>query len=362
MEDHFFSFESPKFETIAVILDASESAENDWAKIVDFAKKIFQKTPAEIKKRLFFLGNPEEYDIEDFEENVGLWRKQNNKRGSFISPVLKNINNAKIVIIGSGIIYDLEDWLENHKFTKILLVKMSESMRGTQEIGTEIDKDSFDGHQLANPIQTIQIEGDDFMPYYWDNPGYSPILDGEVTLKSSNLKNYSINLAAFGENIKVKIIKNEGKEKIPLTSVEIPSTTIIKLIENNEKSWEKLNADEEKIFKEHTSADVIKCPTCGCVISGPLRCHNEKGSILGKPIYSSLKEIRGFVIFKDLPEGIYYKQYNPEIIKIDENSVAINKKAKAVIYRYHPNKKKWVQDEDLKPYHPLKGGYYVSIT
>jgi hypothetical protein len=362
MEEHFLSLESPKFETIVVILDASESAENDWAMIVDSAKKIFQKTPAEIKKRLFFLGNSQEYDIEDFEENVSLWRKQNNKRGSFISPVLMTVNNAKIVIIGSGIIYDLEDWADNHKSTKILLVKMSESMRGTHEIGTEIDKDSFDGHQLANPIHSIQIDGEDFMPYYWDNPDYSVSFEGSIALNSSNLKNYSINIAAFGTNIKAKITKSEGKEKISLTSAESHSTDIIELIETNGKSWEKLSSDEEKLFNEHTRADVIKCPTCGCVISGPLRCHNEKGSILGKPIYNSLKEIRGFVIFKDLPEGIYYKQYNPEIIRIDENSVAINKKAKSVIYRYDTNKKKWIQYEDLKPYYPLKGGYYVSIT
>ncbi len=361
MEEHFFSFESPEFETIVVILDASESAENDWSTIVDQAKKLFQKLPAEVEKKLFFMSNSQEYDIEKFEDNVGLWRKQNSKRGSFISPILKKIKNGKIVIFGSGIIYDLDDWAENDISKKMLFVKIGDSMRGTQEIITEIDKDSFDGHQLANPIQAIQIEGDDFMPYYWDNLGYSATLDGDVILKSSNLKNYSINIAAFGKNIKAKITKNEGKEKISF-SPGSHSTDIIELIENSENSWKKLHDDEEVLFREHIIAEVIKCPFCGQMLNGPLRCYNEKGSLLGKSVYKSLKEIKGFVIFKELPEGIYYKQYNPEIIKIDENSVAINKKAKAVIYRFESLKKKWVPIEDLKPYHPLKGGYYASIT
>ena len=56
MEEHFIELHSPEFETVVVILDASESAERDWPIIVDLAKKIFQKTPAEVKKKLYFLG------------------------------------------------------------------------------------------------------------------------------------------------------------------------------------------------------------------------------------------------------------------------------------------------------------------
>jgi hypothetical protein len=362
MEEHFLSFESPKFETVVVILDASESADNDWTIIVNLAKLIFQKLPADVKKRLFFLGNSQEYSIEEFEENVGLWRKQNNKRGSFITPILNKIENAKIVVLGSGVIYDLDDWVKNNKSSKILLVKMSESIRGTQEVGMEINKESFDVHLLSNPIQSIQIEGDEFMPYYWDNRNYSVSFDEDISLNSSNSKNYSINIAAFGKNVQAKIFKNEGKEKNPLIPVDSGSTEIIDLIEDYGNTWERLNPDEENLFKEHKSADIVKCPFCGHVLHGPLRCYNEKGSLLGKSIYTSLNEVKGFITFKELPEGIYFKQYYPEIIKVGENAVAINKKAKAVIYRYESIKKKWIPQEDLKPYFPLKGGYYVSIN
>jgi mRNA-degrading endonuclease RelE of RelBE toxin-antitoxin system len=123
MEEQFIEFNSPEFETVVVILDASDSAEQDWPTIVDLAKKTFQKIPAKIQKKLYFLSNPQEYEIDKFEENVGLWRKKNSKKGSFISPILSQIKNAKIVIIGSGIIYDLEDWITNALSQKIIFVK-----------------------------------------------------------------------------------------------------------------------------------------------------------------------------------------------------------------------------------------------
>ena len=367
MDEQFIELNSPEFETVVVVLDASESAGKDWPTIVEFAKKIFQKTPAEVKKKLYFLSNPQEYDIEKFEDNVGSWWKQNSKKGSFITPILSQMKNAKIVIIGSGIIYDLEDWTTNEISKKIIFVKTSESMRGNLEIGTEIDRDSFDGQlsNLHNRILSIKISGEDFLPYYWDNPGYSISFEGDIALKSSNIVNYSIKIATFGKNIKAFVEKVESNEKIALTSINSNPPDIISVIENYGMKWEKLERDEMEIFKCHIKSEKVQCPfpSCGKEITGQLKCDNQAhGKLLGRPIYESLKNIKGFVIFKDCVDGVYYKQYTSEIIKIGEGTVAINKKSKAVVSRYEHSTKKWVQQEDLKPYYPLKGGYYVSIT
>ena len=366
MEEQFIELNSPEFETIVVIVDASESAEKDWPTIVEFAKKIFQKTPSGIQKKLYFLSNPQEYDIDKFEENVGAWRKKNNKKGSFISPIFSKIKNAKIVIIGSGIIYDLEDWTSNPLSQKIIFVKMSESMRGNLEIGTEIEKDSFDGQllNLHNRILSVKISGPEFMPYYWDNPGYSISFEGEISLKSSNLENYSVKIASYGNNIKAAIEKVEGSEKISLTRIEIESPDVIHAIENCGMKWEKLGKDEIEIFKNHIKSEKVQCPfpSCGKEITGPLKCDNqEHGKLLGLPIYKSLKNIKGFVIFKESADGVYYKPYTSEIIKIDDGKVALYKRSKAVILRNEPITNKWVEQGDLKTYYPLKGGYYVSI-
>lgn len=368
MDEQFIELNSPEFETVVVILDASESAEQDWTTIVELAKKIFQKTPAEVKKKLYFLSNPEEHDIAKFEDTVSSWRKKNSKKGSFITPILSQEKNAKIVIIGSGTIYDLEDWTPSEISKKIIFVKTSESMRGDLEIGTEIDRDSFDGQllNLHNRILSVKISGEGFRPYYWDNLGYSISFEGNIILKSlQKCENFTVKIAAFGKNIKASVEKVEGTENIPFTCIETSPPDIINLIENYGEKWEKLEKDEMEIFKNHIKSEKVNCPfpNCDREITGPLKCYNPAHGkqILGRPIYESLKTFKGFVIFKDCADGVYYKQYAPEIIKTGDGTVAIYNRSKAVISRYEPSMKKWVEQEDLKPYFPLTGGYYVSI-
>jgi hypothetical protein len=367
MEEQFIELNSPEFETVVVIVDASESAEKDWPVIVNLAKKIFQKTPAEIEKKLFFLSNPQEYNFDKFEENVGIWRKKNSNKGSFISPILRKLKNAKVVILGSGIIYDLDDWSINTISQKLVFVKIGESMRGNLDIGTEIEKDSFDGQllNLHNYILSVKISGSGFMPYYWDNPGYSVNMEKDVSLTSSKLDNHSVKIAAFGKNIKAIIEKVEGRDDISIKNSETTIPDIIQLIETYCKMWGKLENDEIGIFKKHIISEKVLCshPSCGREIKGSLKCDNQglHGKLLGWPIYKSLKNIKGFVIFKNTHDSVFYKPYPSEIIKIDNDTVALNKKSKAIILRFETGTNKWVEQEDLKPYYPLKGGYYVSI-
>lgn len=366
MEEQFIELNNPESETIVVILDASESAENDRSTIVEFAKKIFQKTPAEVKKRLFFLSNPQEYDIEKFEDNIAKWLKQNSKKGSFISPIMSQIKNAKIVIVGSGTIYDLEDWTTSEISEKIIFVKTSESMREDLKIGTEIDSDSFDGQlsNLHNRILSVKISGNGFVPYYWDNPDYSIPYEGDIVLEASKSKNFSVRIIAFGENIKASVAKGDGTENISLIATIKPELfDIIHLIENYGIKWEKLENGEETTFRKHISSGKTVCPKCGNTISGALKCNNSvHGSLLGRSIYESLKKIKGFIIFKDGPDGVYYKKYTSNVVKIGNGTVARNKRFKAVISRYDPHSKKWVEQEDFPTYFPLAEGYYVSFV
>jgi len=368
MEEQVLSYASPESDTLVIIVDASESAEKDWPAIVDLTKKVIQKTPAGIEKKLFFLSNSQEYNIQKFEENVGEWRKKNCKNGSFITPILSQISKARIVIIGSGIIYDLDDWALNQISQQMTFLKLSESMRGDLDIGTEIEKDMFDGvvANAQNSILSMSIYGSDFMPYYWDNPGYSVSPENNYSLKASKLENYSINMAAFGKTIKSSVETTEGCSEISLIKNESLKPDIVHLIEQYAVKWKKLEKDEAVIFKNHIRSEKVICPVSNCKkeITGALRCDNQviHGRLLGWPIYKSLNNLKGFVFFKDCQEGVYYKPYPSEIIKIGEMAVALNKKSKAVVLRYDPITHSWMEYEDLKPYYPLKEGYYVSTV
>lgn len=366
MEEHYYELSNPEPDTLVVILDASESAEQDWPTIVDLAKKIFQKTPAGIEKKLFFLSNPQEYNIDTFEENVGSWRKKNLKKGSFISPILAQIKEGKIIVIGSGEIYDLPDWKKDRLAQNIVFVKIGKSMRGSVEIGKEIEPNAFDGQllNLHNRILSVKINGSDFMPYYWDNPGYSINDENGISLIASNLENYSIKIAAYGENITASIEKVERSEKVTLPHIGISPPDIIYILEHSETKWENLADDEIETFREHKESKKILCPdpSCRWEITGSLKCDNPKhGKLLGFQIYKSLKGHKGFIVFKDTDEGVFFKQYPSEMIKIGEEVVARSKKFKAVILRYEHGINKWAEQEDLKPYHKVREGYYVSL-
>lgn len=366
MEEQFVELTSPENETVVVIVDASDSAEKNWSIIVEFAKKIFLKTPAKVQKKLFFLSNPQEYDFKKFEENAGKWWKLNSKKGSFITPVLNQIQNGKIVIIGSGRIYDLEDWASSELSKKITLVKLSESMRGDLDIGTEIEGDAFDGQllNLHNRILSVKISGDGFLPYYWDNTAYSLSNEGDIALTSSKAQDFSIRIAAFGENISATLEKVEGTEYISLTPVKTEPPGIIDILEKDGTDWKKLEKDEREIFKRHIQSEEICCPVCGSKIQKLLKCTNQDahGTLLGWSFYKSFKTLKGFIIFKDCPDGVYYKHYPSVIIKIGSDTVAKNKRSRAVVSHYNSHTKKWTDAEDLKLYYPLKEGYYVSIV
>jgi hypothetical protein len=365
MDEQFVELASPDIETVAVVVDASDSAEKNWPIIVELTKKIFLKTPAEVQKKLFFLCNPLEYDYKKFEENAGKWWKQNSKKGSFITPVLNQIQSGKIVIIGSGRIFDLEDWTTSELSKKITFVKLDESMRGDLDIGTEIEGDAFDGQllNLHNRILSVKISGDGFLPYYWDNTAYAISSEGDVALTSSKAQNFSIRIAAFGDNISATLEKVEGTECIPLNPVNTKPPGIIDIIEKDGTDWIKLEKDENETFKNHINSEEICCPVCGSKIQKLLKCSNldTHGTLLGWSIYRSLKKIKGFIIFKDSADGVYYKQYPSEIIKLADETIAKNKKSKAVICRYDLCTKKWIEQEDLRLYYPLKEGYYVSV-
>jgi len=369
MEEHFFELKNPESETIVVILDTSESTKDVWEEIVCLTKKIFQKIPADIPKKLFFLGNPQECDFSTFEKNPGLWQKNNLKKGSFISPILSHIADAKIIVIGSGIIYDLEDWADGDVAKKIIFVQMHESMRGSIELGEEIDGDAFNRRlsNLHNRVHLIKIHGgSDFIPFYWDNPGYTLCSGESCELKAANLKDYSIRIASFGKNVLATLEKTEGNEEVTLKLIETTTPDVITLIENNGSKWQKLTDYEVNLFNQHKTSQRIFCPEpkCGKEITHSLKCenHNIHPGFTGYPIYQSLKNITGFVIFKETIDGVLFKEYKSEIIKIGENRVARNLKTRAeILYNTRYTNKRDTGREFLKPYHPLKEGYYVSI-
>jgi len=376
MEDHFYSLTGEKFDSISIILDASESADKAWNEIVTLTKEILRKLPRDIQKKLFFLGNPKEYDTEIFEENVSEWMRENRTRGSFITPIFESLRDSKtgkIVVLGSGIIYDLEDWTGSELYEDLLLIKVGESMLEKDIAGNEIDSTNFSAGSVINSVISVQICGNkEFMPYFWDNPGYILSNEGDLSLRSSNpQKNLSVNFAAFGSKIFANVEKKGSRDKIILSPSDQAQTDPVQIIEQCTGAWHCLTVQEETHFKQNKDAERVYCPHCQGLLES-LHCLGtvcRQTKLLGKIIYSSLEknlesnEIKGFIVFRETSDGrIQFKKYPSKIIKINDRQISIQEGSRSHIYEYVPNEERWAEKGKLRIFHSLGRGYYVAVV
>jgi hypothetical protein len=340
--------------TVAVVLDASQSARGCWEDALRIAGHLFENLPADTGKGLYFLSNAREYDFARLARNATRWQKENSSRGSFITPVLEQLSKdiGQVIIIGSGYIYDLEDWQESEFASRFLFVNLGESLRNDLEIGEEMDHPAPPElvSRLYNPVLSVTISGAGFMPYYWSNPGYKLLIDDEVTLIGQNLADFSLSLSFFARNAGARIRRAEGEEQIPLEHSEIEI----------EDEWEPLNEKEREIFQAAIGGRNFLCPACGKELSAAtLRCY-EGSSILGKPVYPSFGNRRGFVTFKRTSDNIFFKFHNVEVIRLDKTRVARATGTRAKIYEYETARGTWVGKDELEPYHAF-GAQYLAV-
>ncbi|MFQ6071912.1 MAG: hypothetical protein ACE5KT_04320 [Methanosarcinales archaeon] len=347
-----------KSDSIVIIVDASQSAQEYWEEILNITLPLLENLPADVERQLYFLSNAKKYNWSRLSYESKVWQKENILRGSFITPIFEKIleeDISKILVIGSGKIFDLEDWQESRLIDKLILINMGESsLQGeesfTQELRKPVPSDLLS--ILHSPIYEVEIKGEGFMPYFWDNAGYKLMLEeGKAILKGSELEDFSLSIAFFGERVKAKIVRTDGSEEI---SVEYSDIEIM------EQEWMPLTMVEEgKVFQDAINNKNINCPICKKEHKPQtLICTSGEG-ILGRCVYPSLEDKTGFVIFKELPEGIVFKHHHVKVIRVKEGLVAIATGTKADIYEY--TKKKWIKKERIKQYYLLEDNEYLVV-
>jgi hypothetical protein len=348
MNERFFQLAADAHNSLVFVLDASESAQEQWEGILSLASDTANKLPAHIDKRLFFLSNSQEYSFNNLNHEAKKWKEENLSRGSFITPVIKSLDKYtdKIVIIGSGPIYDLEDWLETDFTGKFIFVKLGQSLKKDINIGVEIQPPELPGY-LHNPIQSIEISGKGFMPFYWDNTGYKVILRDEILLCGRQLKDFSISFACYGAGIKARVKKNKGEEQITLK----PSG------KKPEEKWEILNEHEAEVFKQSLTGKEFICPRCREThVPKTLMCYKE-ASITGEPVFPSFGTRKGFFVFQETTGKVLFRHHPVHIIKVGDAQTAIISGNKTKLYQF--NRGKWMEKEELEPYYCLSGNQYL---
>jgi len=339
---------------VAVVLDASESAQEYRDAIMKTAIQLFEKLPAGINKKLYFLSNAKEHDFSKLSRYAAKWWKENSSRGSFITPILEHVRNCKVVVVGSGPIYDLQDWQDSAQISNFLFVKVGESLCGELDVGEEIDSTQTGElpSRLYCRIDSVEIGGAGFMPYYWSNSKYELHLGDRSYLKGSNLEDFSTTVAFFGSNVKARIISGTDDEEANLEpwGAEFGEAG---------EDWKALSDQEVQVFKKAAKGEPFICLVCGKKHEAwTLSCY-EDAFILGQPVYPSLGKRKGFILFKEVPKTVLFSFWPVNVIKIGENKVAIAIGSQAKIHEYDARQGKWVEKGKLMPYYSLDGKYLV---
>ncbi|NIM13842.1 MAG: hypothetical protein GTO45_17500 [Candidatus Aminicenantes bacterium] len=348
MNERFFRLSLDAHNRLVIVLDASESAHEQWEEILSLASNTINKLPTHIDKRLFFLSNSQEYNFNNLNHEAKNWREENLSRGSFITPVIKSLGQCtgKIIIIGSGPVYDLEDWLETDFTGKFIFVKVGKSLKKDLNIGIEIEPSELPGY-LHNPIQSVEISGKGFMPFYWNNTGYKVILRDEILLCGQQLKEFSISFECYGEETKARIKKSKGEEQIKLK----PSGKKL------EEKWEILSNHEADVFKRSLVGKEFICPHCSEKHAPKTLMCFKKAPITGEPVYSSFGTRKGFFVFRETKEKISFRHHPVNIIKVGDTQVAIISGNKSKLYQFEQGK--WMEKKELKPYYCLSENQYL---
>ncbi|MCS7254564.1 MAG: hypothetical protein RMK18_11660 [Armatimonadota bacterium] len=293
------------------VVDVSKSAGQRWAEIAPLKSQVLASLPAGIRCSLYFLGNPSAYEPIQFAVRCAQRYNGNRKRASLITPIFETLTGDEeitIVIISSGKIFDLDDWVDTSIVKRTLLVNMSESLQGDSSAAEEVIRPTAQQiyQRLHDPVTAVEIFGVGFIPAWWDNSGYNlRIANGKASLKAEQLNDYSITLRFLieaGFSPQARLTHASGKEtSATIHPVEVSVTQEPECIPLIEK--------EQEIFRNAVNKASFTCLHCQTEHSWDTLYCLLTATILGKFVYPSLSEqkVKWFVVFRQIGSSIYFK-------------------------------------------------------
>jgi hypothetical protein len=310
---------------VIFILDASESAANSQHEILGLARDVLSVLPAGVGRSLYFLGNPEPYPAGELANRGAEWASENRPHASLVTPVFERLQpdaQATVVIIGSGRVFDLEDWIETPIFERTVLVAVGESLQAGQNLAEELIAPSRTelSRRVHDPVVRVVITGPGFMPTLWDNTAYRLLADrGQFSLLCEKAADYAVRLCYFVSG---------GKSQLTSGALEAaePAPT--------EPGGGRLSPEEAAVLRAALEGRPIECPRChGQHRWDTLRCL-KGGTILGELVYPSLQwaNASGFVLFQPSGGDICFAVHQCPVLRLEFGKVAIKSGGRAEIH------------------------------
>ncbi len=352
MEKQYAKFNISSSGKVVIILDAGESAGKYWDRIVEIGRDIGFRISAEIRKEYYVLGNSIPFPEGAFEFPAGI-KRENEHRGSFISPVLEGIRGVtdRIVVVGNGVIYDLEDWAGEGFDDNFLFINVGDVPLCSFRMGESVGDREYVSYinEMRKKIKKVIIHGKSFMPFFWNNRAYRlTFRSGKAFLEAEFTEDFSVNLGYMGENTGAILFYEDGNE-IPLqpASGDPPG-----------EKWLSLTTDEADLFRKASLSSEFLCPHCDEMHdSNETRCPNV--GILGKALYESLEGTDGMVIFRESGNKVFYLSYGAGACYAGDNRVAAGTGGNARFYEYDMERGEWREAGVVEPYYEITPGHRI---
>lgn len=360
-----------------LLVDASESAVEYRERAITLLNKLLSKLPADMQVRLGMLGRAELSLVERagsaHPQLVNLYERGIDA-SSLLGPIMAKMGEelpSHIVVVGSGEIFDLEDWKDSEVGKLLLLVCVGESMQGEHPCFEELV--SPEAHAVADllvdPVISARIGGDGFLPTTWDSEKYRmEFAQGEAYLAAGeedgviheHTLRFTCLVGGSGELEGCTAHRSGRRRTLPIETVDpldAPSFPLSK--------------EEQEVYGCASRGERFRCPRCGGEHSAAtLVCENGPGFDLGIPVFKSIEarrrlregKQRGIVLFRETRGAVDCMDDGRQAMLLGAKDTAVLQGSTCPIYQYDGAHGRWRKTKRLlKPYQEVQGGWRAVV-
>lgn len=338
-----------------LVLDTSESAKAYWPVLKSLTEGVLEIMPPDCWPRIYFLGNAQPYDAAEFVANAERWFQENAGRGSLLTPVFETLESESdiaVVVVGSGVIFDLPDWHGHVLADRAIWCKYGPAAMTAGTYAEESYTVEQMAEKLHNPALRIEIGGPGVMPFYWDDAGFrweQGKLVGEKT--SGNLVFGLLSPEPDGAQAHV-IMSNGNRRLLPLVAEEplrVPE-------------WRNLTGKEDNLLRTCLRQGKYRCPHCDKDhVAGEWRCPVPQAPA----IFRTLEELGqiGFCLVNTEPWQGQARAHPCRALKLSEDLVAVRSADGGVcLVRYEPRSSSWrITSDKFSPLHTVVNKIHALV-
>jgi hypothetical protein len=338
----WLEFTGVQLRSVALIVDASQSAAAQWDAIHRYAGDLIRRLSSVAHLRLFFLGNASPFDAAEFETKGNIWHDENMRRASFITPIFTALENeaagdsSSLIVLGAGRIFDLADWQDTPLLQASRFISFGDSLTQGLCLEEELTADALAG-QLCSALAQVSIGANGAVPFFWNNPDYQWEQDC-LRLKTANTVAHSA----------VRIGWLCAPDATPQATITL---------QNGHSSQHELGDCAPLPVKcRWQSLTQSEAATMEQQLDSP----SPNGQRLN---YPTLQGRQGIVLLRNGNKGATYCHLPCPALRLpNEQAVALwdNASRRAEIMRF--NDGNWTRSgEALSPYHPVAENVYAIV-